>query len=34
MSQAFLKSVMDYVRSPNRLDSILTGLERTRQSSY
>jgi alpha-glucoside transport system substrate-binding protein len=34
MSQAFLKSVMDYVRDPARLHSILAGLEQTRQSSY
>ncbi|HEU4422877.1 MAG TPA: extracellular solute-binding protein [Pilimelia sp.] len=34
MSQAFLKSVMDYVRSPDKLDTILAGLERTRQSAY
>jgi alpha-glucoside transport system substrate-binding protein len=34
MSQAFLKSIMDYVKSPDRLDAILTGLERTRQASY
>jgi hypothetical protein len=34
MSQAFLKSIMDYVKSPDRLDAILTGLERTRRASY
>jgi alpha-glucoside transport system substrate-binding protein len=34
MSQAFLKSVMDYVRSPAQLNTILQGLEGTRQSSY
>jgi alpha-glucoside transport system substrate-binding protein len=34
MSQAFLKSVMDYVRRPGDLDTILSGLERTRQSAY
>lgn len=34
MSQAFLKSVMDYVREPAKLDAILGGLERTRRSSY
>ncbi len=33
MSQAFLKSVMDYVRNPGRLDAILVSLERTRQSA-
>jgi alpha-glucoside transport system substrate-binding protein len=31
MSQAFLKSVMDYVRNPGALDSILASVERTRQ---
>ena len=34
MSQAFLKSVMDEAREPAKLDAILGGLERTRQSSY
>jgi alpha-glucoside transport system substrate-binding protein len=34
MSQAFLKSVVDYVRKPGQLEAILSGLERTRQASY
>ena len=34
MSQAFLKSVVDYVKAPKRLPAILDSLERVRQRAY
>jgi alpha-glucoside transport system substrate-binding protein len=34
MSQAFLKSVVDYVKAPERLPAILDSLERVRQRAY
>ena len=34
METAFFKAVLDYVKAPDRLDSILAGLDRTRRTAY
>ncbi len=34
MNNAFWSAIMDYVQNPDRLDSILRNLERTRQQAY